>query len=230
MTRTFYRRTSWAPSVIVCLGLGLLVAACATTRQTRSVEKSGFLGDYSQLREGGDDEAQLVYIDPDADFSVYNAILIDSVTLWHESDLSKIPAEELQALTDYLYSALQKELSKDYEIVNTPGVGVLRFRAAITEAKGARVVGNVVTSVIPQLRMLSSVAGLATDTQVFVGKCGIEAEMTDSLTNFRLMAAVDERAGTKALRGGLGEWSEVERAFDYWAERLRKRLETLRAR
>ena len=208
----------------------MLVAACATTRQTRSVEKSGFLGDYSQLREGGDDEAQLVYIDPDADFSVYNAILIDSVTLWHESDLSKIPAEELQALTDYLYSALQKELSKDYEIVNTPGVGVLRFRAAITEAKGARVVGNVVTSVIPQLRMLSSVAGLATDTQVFVGMSRIEAEMTDSLTNFRLMAAVDERAGTKALRGGVGEWSEVERAFDYWAERLRKRLETLRAR
>jgi hypothetical protein len=73
--------------------------------------------------------------------------------------------------------------------------------------------------------MLSSAAGLASDTQVFVGKCGIEAEVTDSLTNHRLAAAVDERAGTKALRGGVGKWSDVEEAFDFWAQRLRSRLQ-----
>jgi hypothetical protein len=230
MRSALYGRTPPPLSLVACLALSLTVAACATTRQTRSVEESGFLGDYSELREGGKGEAQLVYIDADADFSIYKAVLIDSVTLWHDSDLSKIPVEDRQALTDYLYKALHKELGKDYEIVESPGVGVLRVRAAITEAKGARVLGNVITSVVPQLRMLSTLGGLASDTQVFVGKCGIEAEVTDSLTNYRLAAAVDERAGTKALRGGVGKWSDVEQAFDFWAARLRERLETLRQR
>jgi hypothetical protein len=210
------------------LGLSLALAACATTRQTRSVEQSGFLGDYSQLRKGEGDEAQLVYINPAVDFSQYHAVLIDSVTLWHESDLSKIPAEERQALADYLYSALHKALQEDFEIVDAPAQGVFRIRAAITEAKGSKVAMNVITTTIPQFRLLSSAAGLATDTQAFVGRCGVEAEITDSMTEKRLMAGVDARAGTKTFRGMTGKWSDVEEAFDFWAERLRKRLESLR--
>jgi hypothetical protein len=106
----------------------------------------------------------------------------------------------------------------------------MRLRAAITEAKGARVLGNAVTSIVPQLRLLSTAAGLAADTAVLVGKVGVEAELTDSLTGERLLAAVDERAGTKALRGGLGKWSQVQEAFGFWANRIRERLSELRAR
>jgi hypothetical protein len=230
MASTFYRRTSHALSLFALLCLSLGFAACATTRQTRSVEPSGFLGDYSELREGTGDEAQLVYIDRVADFSSYHAVLIDSVTLWHESDPSKIPAEEGQALTEYLYSALHKELGEDYRMVDSPGPGVMRIRAAITETKGAKVVANVVTTVPPQLRNLTTLAGRASDTQLFVGRCGLEAEITDSMTGERLMAAVDRRAGTKTLSGMTGKWSDVEEAFDFWTEQLRKRLETLRAR
>ncbi len=56
------------------------------------------------------------------------------------------------------------------------------------------------------------------------GKAGVEGDITDSLTGVRLMGAVDERQGTKAIRGGFGKWSDVEQAFDFWAERLRGRL------
>jgi len=41
---------------VVAAGI-VALSGCPTTRQTRSVEKSGFLGDYSQLREGGMGEA-----------------------------------------------------------------------------------------------------------------------------------------------------------------------------
>ena len=51
--------------VAAMMAAGMVVlCGCPTTRQTRTVEKSGFLGDYSQLREGGQGEAQLVYIKP----------------------------------------------------------------------------------------------------------------------------------------------------------------------
>ena len=104
----------------------------------------------------------------------------------------------------------------------------MRLRAALTEAKGARVAGNAVTKVVPQFRLLTSAGGLATDTAVFVGKAAVEGELTDAMTGRRLAAWVDERVGTKALRGGFKEWSDVKRASEYWAERLRERLAELR--
>ena len=69
---------------------------------------------------------------------------------------------------------------------------------------------------------------LATNTAVFVGKAAIEGEITDSVTNERLVAAVDERVGTKSLSGMFHKWSDVEKAFDTWAGHLRERLEELR--
>jgi hypothetical protein len=113
-------------------------------------------------------------------------------------------------------------------MVDRPGPGTLRIRAAITEAKGARVVGNTITTVIPQARLLSTLTGLATNTQAFVGKAAIEGEITDSMSGRRLVAVVDERAGGKTLRGLGGKWKDVDNAFQYWAERLRTRLAELR--
>ena len=64
---------------------------------------------------------------------------------------------------------------------------------------------------------------------LFVGKAAMEAEITDSMTSKRLAAAVDERAGAKTLRGIGGKWKDVDNAFNYWAEKIRKRLAELRA-
>lgn len=207
----------------------LLVVGCSTTRQARNVETHGFLGDYSRLVEGKEDQAQLTYIDKSASFSKYDAVMIDSVTLWRSKATSEISAEDQQMLTDYLYKAIHDQLSKDFRIVDRPGRGVLRIRAAVTEAVGANVVGNAVTSVIPQARVLSTLGGLAADSAMMAGSAAIEGEITDPLSGRRLLAAVDQRLGNKTLRGAFGKWSNVEKAFDYWAERLRTRLAELRA-
>lgn len=222
---------SVAVAILAPICLALVLGGCAATRRTRSAAPQGFLGDYSQLKKGekGDDP-QLMYISPTANFRKYNAIMIDSVTIWHQSEAAKISAKDQQMLTDLLYAAVRKELSKDYEIVQRPGPGVMRLRGAITEAKGANVAGNTVTTVVPQLKILATAGGVATDTQVFVGKAGVEAEMVDSLTNQRLMAAVAERAGAKTFQSLGGKWKDVQLSFEFWAERLRKRLEELRAR
>ena len=228
-SRSFGGNSPGVLSVLCVVALAGVVMACAATRQTRSVDRSGFLRDYSQLRPGTGDEAQLVYINPRADFSRYEAVKIDSVTLWRSSRTEDLSPEDEERITAYAYAALHKQLGKDYVIVSAPGPGVLRVRAAVTEAQGAKVVSNAVTTVVPQFRMLSTLAGIATDTQAFVGKAGIEAEITDSLTGEQLAAAVDARAGAKTLKG-LGKWSDVESAFDAWAERLRERLASLRNR
>ncbi len=67
MLSNAYMRASSAVAVWSIALLALFLAGCATTTQTRSVEKSGFLGDYSMLEEGEGDEALLLYVDEGAD-------------------------------------------------------------------------------------------------------------------------------------------------------------------
>jgi hypothetical protein len=109
-------------------------------------------------------------------------------------------------------------------MVDSPSTGTLRIRVAITDAEGADVVANAFASTIPQLRLLSTLTGAATGASVLVDQGGIEVEIQDAITGRRLAAAVDKRVGTKATRAAFGEWSHVEAAFDWWAERLRERL------
>jgi hypothetical protein len=217
----------------VALSVAITVVAigCAMTRQTRTVERSGFLGDYSALREGGEGEAKLVYIKRGVDWERYDKMLIDPVTIWlsSSSDLTSVPEEDRQLLADYLDESLRHNLSQDYRLVDRDEPNTLQLRVAITDAKGAHVVANTVSKIVPQLRLLTTVGGLASGTQVLVGRAGVEAEILDAMTHERLAAAVDRRAGTKALRAGVGTWADVQRAFDYWSERIRTRLAELRA-
>ena len=67
-------------------------------------------------------------------------------------------------------------------------------------------------------------------TKSFVGKAGVEAEILDSTTGTRLAAAIDRRVGARSLKPEKNAWSDVERAFRYWADRLRDRLAELRQR
>lgn len=64
------------------LAVLLVVAAgCAATRQSHSVEPSGFLGDYSQLREGRGEQALLIYINSQANFSSYDRVIVDPISI-----------------------------------------------------------------------------------------------------------------------------------------------------
>lgn len=232
MTRDLSSRISRALVVAIALvTAAVIMTACATTRQSRGTgPASGFLGDYSNLRKGEKGEPQLIFIRPDVDWARYESIYIESVTIWRNEKTDDVPEEEKQLLTDFFFHALHQQLSEDYEIVDRPGPDVLKLRAAITEAKGSKAVMNTITSVVPALRTLTTIVGMSAGTSALVGKAGIEGEITDSMSGDRLMAALDQRQGTKAVRGGVKTWSDVKLASEFWAERLRKRLATLSGR
>ena len=230
MTTHSLHRSLHQLSLPICLALAL--AACGTTQQTRDFRYSGFLKNYAQLEPGGSDEARLIYIDPKADFTAYDSVLIEPITIWRTvgSNIPKLSAQDHQQLANHLHWAIVKQLESDYTIVQRPGKGVLRLRAAITEAKGSSVVMDTISSITPQMRLISGGKKLVTGTHAFVGKAGVEAEILDSLSNRRLMAALDERAGAKTIRGATGAWDDVLETYAYWAERLKLRLEELRKR
>ncbi len=224
---------AWLNLTGTLLAAALLVGltACKTSRgvSAKHIEQSGFLNDYSQLQPGGKGKAALVYVDPTVDWKRYTKVKIEPVQLWGSDDpkssLSKLSKEDQQMLVNLLYESLQEHLSKDYQIVDQTGPDVLVVRAAITQAKKSRPVANLVSSAYMPLRAVSLGKRLATGTDIAVGSVTIEAELLDGQTHQRLAAAVDRRAGTKALRTKFkGTWGDVKLAFDAWAQRLETRL------
>jgi hypothetical protein len=208
-----------------------VIAGCATTHQSRSVETTGFLSDYILLRKGGEDEALLLYRNDQVNFAGYHKVLLDGVQIWKgpASKLETVPEEDLRRLSLGLHAAVKATLEEDYELVDAPGPGVMRIRLAITEAGKARAAMNVFSTVVPVGRVISAGQKMATGTHSFVGAASVEGEITDSLSGEVLLAGVDRRTGGKTLAGSANPWSDVEEAFDYWAERILRRLRTERA-
>ncbi|MEE8126348.1 MAG: DUF3313 domain-containing protein [Nitrospirales bacterium] len=217
-------------TTLIVFMLLFLLQGCAATQQRSEVVKTGFLSDYSILKEGkGKHEALLRYISPDADWRSYDKVILDSVTVWKNPETKDISPEDLQMLTNFLYTHLNEELSKNYIFVTEPGPGVMRAAFAITEAEASDPTADVVTSVIPQTRILTGIKGYAAGGKPgFVGSAGLEAKITDAQTGKILLEAVDRRGGTKDLSGMTDEWNDVEKSFIYWASAIRYRLCFLR--
>lgn len=208
-------------------GLAFLLGGCAATEQVRDVERSGFLSDYSLLEPGGEGQAALRYVNPDARFGAYDKILIEPVTIWasESSSLNEVSEEDRKMLVDYLHTALSNALSQDYGIASQPGPGVMRLRVAITEARKAPVVMSTVSNVVPQMLLISNLKKMATGTQAFVGDAAVEGELLDGVTGERLAAFVDKRSGGKSVeRIGAGAWEDYKNACKVWAELLATRL------
>jgi hypothetical protein len=214
----------------VGLLLAALLTACGPTIQARRVKPSGFLGDYSHMRKGKEGEALRVYTKPGLSLKGYDKLIIDPITLWADRTKSQrsLSSSDRHAVVNYFHVVLHKKLSKDYKIVQQAGPGVLRLRVAITDAKASNVTLDTISTVVPQMLLVSSVKELVTGTPSFVGSVAVEAELLDSATGERLAAAVDKRTGQKELMGVTSKWDDVDEACDYWAEKMRARLAEFR--
>jgi len=211
----------------------LIVGGCASTYQARSVDESGFLNDYSRLKKGTWSQALLVYINPDVNeiCKNYTKVLLDPVSIWvkDESSMKNVSEEDRQMLTDYLHDSLKEALAEEYEIVDRAGPDVLRVRAALTEAEGSWVVLDTITSIVPMALGVSTLKQLTFGTASFVADASIELEVEDSMTQTTLAAMVDRRAGGKGWSKKFNKWGKVEKAFDYWAEKVQSRLAACKA-
>ena len=140
--------------------------------------------------------------------------------------MMNVSSEQQRKILNYADAAVREKLAEDYMFVEEPGPGVMRLRIALTEAEGSRVILDTVSTILPIGLALSGIQTLATGSGSFVGSAGVEAELQDSLTGERLMAAVDRRMGGKITGkfDKFDKWRTVKNAVDYWAERLQMRL------
>ena len=206
---------------------GALLAGCAASGM-KDVQKTGFLSDYSQLKQGTGDQVALVYFKPGVDFKPYNKLMFDRfvVLLSDSAQFREIDPAMLKELTDYYQNAVFNAVKSGYEIVDQPGPGVMRIRVAITELKPSNPTANTLSTIIPVGIVVSGATKAVSGDNLGTGEAGTEFEMLDSVTGERLAAGVDKRQGGKGVFRG--KWEDTQQAFDFWAQRLRQRLDEVR--
>lgn len=236
------RRNMRIPIVLLSALLGgVLLAGCAQTvapspnviqRATGETpaapSPTGFLGnDYSLLTPpaaGSDQKAMLRYVNSNANWGSYSKIMIAPVTYWAADD-SKMSAADQQALCNYMYTVLEKDLGKNFVIVDQPGPGVIKVSAALTDATSAIPVLRSVSVVVPQARALSLIKMAATGTYAFVGSAQGALKLNDSVSGQLLAAAVDKRVGGTSIKNVVvWQWGDAENAMDYWGNLIDQRL------
>ena len=206
------------------IALLLLLTACGPRPILRSADFSGFLDDYSLLREGGSGDVALIYRNPDVRWTSYDKVLLEPVTLWRSGrkSLEPVPERDLLRLVDDLQGAIRRCLGTDFHLVEAPEPGVMRIRLGITEARAAD----------PVLDVLRAQAGgdvtpgdgpLDPETRRFVENAEIEGEIRDAVTDQLLAAGIDRRRRKGALP--VDTWANVDRATAFWADRMCARLE-----
>lgn len=216
-----------ALNLIVALSVGLVLVGCSASGM-KDVTKSGFLGDYSMLKPGGDDRAALVYVKAGTDFKPYKKIMFDRVlvSLANNAEHKEVDPAMLAELSKYYQDALMNAVKSGYQLVDQPAADVLRVRAVITGIRPSNPVSNTMSSIIPIGIAVAGATKAVSGDNLGTGEAATEIEVVDSVSGVRLAAAVDRRQGGKsAFRG---KWEDTKDAFDYWAKRFRERLDEAR--
>lgn len=215
--------------MILCMILSL--HGCA--KNAAPLNFSGFLGNYTGLRPSPDESGAWSYRKPEANFKRYTKIILDPLVIWpsQNSAYGGIDALTAWKLALAFQERMSQALAGGYVIVKEPGPGVLRLRAALTEVILER---PTLASPGPLLPLANDILLQASEKisgmNALEGEAAIEAELLDAESQERLAAFVEKRMSSKILltrdKDSLGPVLEI---FDYWANKLRQRLDKERS-
>jgi hypothetical protein len=176
--------------------------------------KTGYLGDYSQLKEHDKYKCLMIQEVEGKNLADYKKFIIDPVDIEFEPDSKAREAdpEQVEGIRQYFQEQLKEQLGKNYTIVEKPSLDVLRLRTAITDIVASKPYFNI--------HWATKLSRLG------LGGASLEAELLDSLTNERVAAVIYSRQGrgiTKYLKG-FSKWGYTKDSLLLWAEIFTKHL------
>lgn len=182
-------------------------------------EYSGFLSDYSQLKEAKSPSGVEVmrWIDPKLKLNKYSSVYIEPTQFYPQPQpTAKIPQSTLTAITRYYDQALQREVSKSLPLANGPGPGVIVVRAAIT-AVSSKTEGLKPYEIIP-VALVAAAVSTASGIRDQETTLGTEAAFLDGGTH-AVIAEVVRKGTGKPLENDtqVMQASDVKNVIDGWA-------------
>lgn len=165
---------------------------------------SGFLLDVEQLEPAP--SGALVYRRSGFSLADYDSILLEPVQIFcgSSSNFDRVDPLELKRLARSFEDAIQRELESTYSFVGTIGPRVMRLRLAITNVE------------VRRRPIRDALDTLSKDVGFHLSDVSMEGEILDSRSGERLAAFVDRQRSRQ---------SEGASAFEFWAARLRERMD-----
>lgn len=219
-------------SVMSTLCLSSLLLAGCSSGVTQPDEYSGFLKDYSRLKEARSPSGAPVmrWVDPQLKAGAYKAVYIEPSQFYPKAQpTTKIPASTLQGITTYYDQALKRELGKSLPIATAPGPGVIVMRPAIT-AVSSKTEGLRPYEVVPIALVAAAVSTAS----------GIRDQETDIATEAAFIDGGSNQVVAQVVRKGTGKPLEnsdtvlrpedVRQVIDGWATDLHQSYLKLNAK
>ncbi|KHK66800.1 MULTISPECIES: DUF3313 domain-containing protein [Pseudomonas] len=214
----------------VCIA-SLALMGCSS-KVTQPDEYSGFLGDYSRLKEEKSPSGAEVmrWVDPKIDLAKYSSVYIEPTQLFPKPQPTvKIPAGTLAGITSYYDQALKREAGKSLPLATSPGPGVLVVRAAIT-AVSSKTEGLKPYEVIP-IALVAAAVSTASGIRDQETTLGTEAVFLDGGNN-AVIAQVVRKGTGKPLsnESQVMKADDVKGVIDGWAADLHQSFLQLKAK
>lgn len=214
----------------LCL-TSLLLTGCSSGL-TQPTEYSGFLKDYSTLKEARSPSGAPVmrWIDPQLKVGAYRSVYIEPSQLYPKPQATaQIPQSTLNGITTYYDQALKRELGKSLPLASAPGPGVIVVRPAIT-AVSSKTEGLKPYEVIPIALVAAAVSTAS----------GIRDQETDIATEAQFIDGGTQKVVAQVVRKGSGKPLEntsqvlkpddVKAVIDGWAADLHQSYLNLKAK
>ncbi|HEX8594521.1 MAG TPA: DUF3313 domain-containing protein [Pseudomonas sp.] len=214
----------------LCLA-AVAVAGCSSS-VIKPDEYSGFLKDYSQLRQEKSPSGADVmrWVDPQLDLSKYTSVCIEPSQFYPTPQATdRIPQTTLQGITRYYDQALKRELGKSLPVTSSPGPGALIVRPAIT-AVSSQTQGLKPYEVIP-IALVAAAVSTASGVRDQETTIATEAAFLDADTN-RVVAQVVRKGSGKPLENTAQVLTadDVKAVLDGWASDLHQSYLRLKAK
>ncbi len=211
-----------------CLGLfvAAMVAGCASSPGGAKPEHySGYLGDYSKLREDKTAAGEPIfrYVNPKFTATRYQAVLLEPVTFYPQPRPSEeVSQQQLEAIRDYMNQALRREFGKRFTLVPQPGQGVARINVALT-AVGSETEDLKPYQYLPIALVATGAKAAATGGRPEDAVIQVEAKVSDSMTDERLYSGLRRGSGERVTKqGNAGRQvtvDQLKKLMDQWAQR-----------
>lgn len=198
----------------------LALSSCTGTYQARSVDlENTVLVNPRILKKGSDDQALYRYVNPNANFSRYNKVLIAPILISKAVEAEPDDKEDYESLAHNAHAYLAQELQKHFTLVKSPSPGTMKIQMAIVEADSSKPIRTLL-SITPIGMGMNLVKLAATGKKAGVGEITAEFVISDAVTKQVLGAAVDRQVGNKNPSTMFNIWANANSGLEYWAKKL----------
>ncbi|MDY0973431.1 DUF3313 domain-containing protein [Massilia sp. CFBP9012] len=213
----------------------MVLAGCQSSQTTQpgdvgtaQAQRSGFLGDYSQLKPAPDRDGVELYIDRSVDYTRYTKLLLDPIQVLATPAPGQPPPapDAVARMSADFQQSLQRALAPTYQVVTAAGPDVLRVRIAITNLQTVKPPTGASDFLPIKALYNAGRAAAGTSPRLVEMTAEMEALAPDGR---RVVAATATRRGDKTLpQGEQITWAELQSVSDYWAGNFRTRLDEMR--